>query len=203
MANLFMTVEDALTPSLRGLVAVALDEPAEGIARGIRCLTGGVVAGLIGDIPSPVTLRAVRDADLGLLIDASALLEGSWDRGSELPGLLGAKAQPLASACAATAGIKPASAHALLNLVEPLVLAAIARSGVASDEAGLRSYLRSLEAEATRLAPPAVAAPAPAPTASATPPTRSPRDRATLWRLGFALALVALAIVLLVVLARR
>jgi hypothetical protein len=50
--------------------------------------------------------------------------------------------------------LRPESGRALLRVVEPLVLAGIARSGVASDEAGLRSYLRSVEAEATRWAPP-------------------------------------------------
>jgi hypothetical protein len=46
LASLLMTVLDALTPSLRGLIADALDESQEAVVAGARALAGGLVGGL-------------------------------------------------------------------------------------------------------------------------------------------------------------
>ena len=208
LASLLMTVLDALTPSLRGLIADALDESQEAVVAGARALAGGFVGGLktLAATASGASgvLRAVRGMDVGLLFDASPLLDTDWRSDGGQPSLLGNRARPLSDAAAAQAGLRPESGRALLRVVEPLVLAGIARSGVASDEAGLRSYLRSVEAEATRWAPPEGApssAPRPEPLTSQPPaqlasagaPGGVGRGR-TLWIL---LALVMLALALL------
>ena len=197
-----MTVDDALTPSLRGLIAEALDEPLEAVHRGVRCVAGGLVTGMIGRVgtPSGATdlLTAIRSMDVGLLFDASPLLDSDW-REPRSPGLLGEREGAVARAAGAQTAISAASAMALLHLVEPLVLAAIARTGVATDESGLRSYLRSVEPEAARLAPPTGAAEDKPDATSAAPlplAATPARTRRAHWR-WVLLGMILIALVLL------
>jgi len=209
LASLFMTVLDALTPSLRALIADALDEPPEAVVRGVRSLAGGLVGALKG-LSSTTggvsrVLEAVRGMDVGLLFDASPLLDTDWRGGEGLqPSLLGGGARTLTDSAAAHSGLRPDSGRALLRLVEPLVLAAIARSGVASDEAGLRSFLRSVEPEATRWAPPdsgsnAAAGATAAQTAFSPPSEGAPKRTGVRPTPLLLLALVVIALLLLVV----
>jgi hypothetical protein len=199
LANLFMTVLDAFTPAVRAQIAAALEEPEANLQRAIEAANGSVVQALIaqnGPAGAAAVLDAVRASDPRLLADASPLLTGDWRDGEVARRVLGSRWGALADGVAARAGVKPASARALLNLSTPLVLAAIARSGVASDEAGLRSYLRTLEAEATRMAPPA----SPPPTAAEGLLSTAPEtllhapDPSRPWLLWAILALLALAV---------
>lgn len=154
MAGLFLSVAEAMR-TLRSRVSDALNEPATSLAQAEQSLAGGVVSCFIaiGAEGSDAVLHAAARADPALIADPSPLLAASWTDGWGETSILSDRAGRLAHATAARSGISVRSADALLGLVEPLVLAAIRASGAVNDAAGLRSYLRSLEPEATRLSP--------------------------------------------------
>ncbi len=154
MAGLFLSVAEALAP-LRADVAGRLRESQTAVAAAEQALAGGTVSCFIalGAEGSDAVLHAAASSDPALLTDASPLLATSWTDGWGETSVLSDRAGRLCHATAARTGVSVRSADALLGLVEPLVLAAIRASGAASDAAGLRSYLRTLEPEATRLSP--------------------------------------------------
>jgi hypothetical protein len=189
MPSVIRTVLHALGPDARSRLAAELDEPVERIDAALPVAVAAVLQGLIAASATPAgsaeVLSAVRDARRSAGNDP---LEGDAPRLRVLAGL------SLPQRLSAAASVKPPSAVRLIECSTLGTLAAVAASGVATDEDGLRSFLRTQETEAMRLAPePAAPLGLAGPSLDVDPPGPAPRPAL----LKFAIALLAVLALLI------